>query len=254
MFNINNQPYINLTPFIDYDSLIALKPFFVKAIVESTEYCKPTRFRTEALYDSNKVGLVNAIEYFSAHPELFPSEEFLRELINKDQLANYLCFQEKVHYGAMAINLKYAIGWEGWLNRDDPTKTAKTPAYNNFKFLFNWIEQQNIFVEPGRTVIYINETNMEPVEHFDLPESVETSTQFIWINLDRRKNIYVRDKVTKEKVSSNDPVIIFDDRNFHGTETSEYATWSLRIDGYFTDEFLEKTGLVNHFGKSKISK
>ena len=55
------------------------------------------------------------------------------------------------------------------------------------------------------------------------------------------------DKDTKEKIYLDGSILTFDDRNYHGVDIPTHATWSIRIDGYFTDDFLERTGLTNHY-------
>ena len=85
------------------------------------------------------------------------------------------------------------------------------------------------------------------------PEYIEQSTQlpkdgnltnFIWISLDNRKKLFVQDSITKEKHYIDSPITMFDDRNHHGVENTGYAAWSLRVDGFFTDEFKSRIGCL----------
>lgn len=240
MFLLNNQPNIDLQPYVDFDSLKSLEHYFVRGIVKSWKHCKPTIYIRRHCMDPDAVPLQEIVSHYKSSPDLFPDTEFYKDLIDNDLLSSYLRFVEPVHYGSMSINLQYIKNTELWfINRGDPENCAKTDAYDNFPFLFEWLEQNNIFSKIGRCVIYVAEANLKSVVHYDLPKDNHLH-DFIWINLDQRKKLFLQDGQTKEKIYINSPITTFDDRNYHGVEQSEYASWSLRIDGFFNEEFKAK--------------
>lgn len=249
MHKIFDQPYFDLTDFVDIDALQDLRPHLVDAIVRSWAWAKPSRNTSAGLWDKTKLGMLTAMKEARQHPERFPSQEFLDGLIAHDLLASYLRFEAPVTYGSHTINLRYTLDAEAWKNRGDPSNVACTPAYDNFQFFFDWLDTQRIFDLIGRAAIYVNETGVATAEHRDYAFETDMRTQFIWINLDGRKNFYVRDEQTQERhyIPKSVRVAVFDDRNYHGTDIAEMATWSLRIDGMYCPEFLIRTGLDRHF-------
>jgi hypothetical protein len=60
----------------------------------------------------------------------------------------------------------------------------------------------------------------------------------------QRKKFFVKDANDKHYVTSK--VAFFDSANIHGTDPSEVSTFSIRVDGKFTKEFLTKTGLESY--------
>jgi hypothetical protein len=240
MFLLNNQLNIDLQSHVDFDSLKKLEPYFVQAIVKSWKHSKPTIFVRDHCIDSSTVPLYEVVNHYKNHPELFPNHEFYNELIANDWLSSYLRFVEPVQYGGMSINLQYIKNIETWFsNRGDPDNCKRTDAYDNFPFLFEWLQENNIFSKIGRCVVYVAEANMKGIVHYDIPKD-NNLHDFIWINLDKRKRLFVQDSVTKEKFYIDSPIAIFDDRNYHGVENSGYAAWSIRVDGFFSDDFKSK--------------
>jgi hypothetical protein len=247
MFTINNQLSIDLQQYVDIDSLYALHPYFTKAIVENWQYTSPMRSLKANVLNQTAWPLTDALRDIQNHPERFPNAEFYQELKDRDQLASYMRFMEPVNYSGLSLNLKYIKDPALWANREDPANIANAPACDKFSFFWQWLDQQNIFVTPARTTIYITEATMQGLEHRDVAGNSKPN-QFIWINLDRRKKLYVVDIETNQHHYITDsPISIFDDRNYHGVDTSPYASWSIRVDGYFTEEFKKKTKLVQHF-------
>jgi hypothetical protein len=126
------------------------------------------------------------------------------------------------------------------------SETIDTPVRKDFDFLFDWINKQEIFDEFGRVVVFLNpEGNCTPI-HRDYP-SRSQKDQFLWIRFNKQKDFFVYDTDTQEKHFTKGYISTFDNHQWHGGEPSEVMGFSLRIDGIFSSEFLEKTGLINHF-------
>jgi hypothetical protein len=81
--------------------------------------------------------------------------------------------------------------------------------------------------------------------HRDGIAQVPHKNEFIWINPTGIKKFYVYNEDTQERHDVNSPAIFFNDLDMHGGDTNECMTWSLRIDGVFTDEFKQKLGIDN---------
>jgi hypothetical protein len=115
------------------------------------------------------------------------------------------------------------------------------PAIQYFKSLINWVDSQNIFNSIGRIVIFLNDPFSKTLDHSDYVDGISRKDNFIWINPLGRKKFYVKDGDTKHYIESK--VGFFDSANVHGSDPADTSTFSIRFDGNFTDDFLQRTGL-----------
>ncbi len=96
-------------------------------------------------------------------------------------------------------------------------------------------------------IAFINHEGTGCKAHRDYPpETGSKRDQFLWINIDGRKQFYILDDAG-EKHLLQGSVNTFDNANVHGSFASPFASWSLRIDGIFSPAFLTLTGLADHF-------
>ena len=149
---------------------------------------------------------------------------------------------------ALAIRTLNSMGGNGgkFHLKHLTSETIDTPARKDFDFLFDWINRQAIFSEIGRVVTFLNpEGNYTPI-HRDYPVKSQKD-QFLWIRFNKQKDFFVYDADTEEKHFTEGYISTFDNHQWHGGEPGEVMGFSLRIDGVFSPEFLEKTGLTNHF-------
>jgi hypothetical protein len=65
-----------------------------------------------------------------------------------------------------------------------------------------------------------------------------------------RKAFFVEDKDSDTRHYIKSQVAWFDTANYHGSDTSPYSAFSIRVDGVFTDQFKKK---INYKLKSKKS-
>jgi hypothetical protein len=85
--------------------------------------------------------------------------------------------------------------------------------------------------------------------HRDYPDGVSRRDNFIWINIDGRKKFWLWDDETKERIDITSRAVIFDNADWHGADPATFTGWSLRVDGVFSNAFLEKTGLKKWYGR-----
>jgi hypothetical protein len=120
-----------------------------------------------------------------------------------------------------------------------------TNNIKHFPQLKIWLDSLigTVFKEYGRIIFFLHEHDCKLPLHRDGVASVPHSNEFIWFNPTEIKKFYVYDENTKERHEVNSPAIFFNDLDMHGGDTNECMTWSLRIDGVFTDEFKKRIGL-----------
>jgi hypothetical protein len=117
----------------------------------------------------------------------------------------------------------------------------------NFPRLKEWLDSLigTVFQEYGRIIFFLHEHDCKLLLHRDGVVNVPHKNEFLWINPTEIKKFYVYDENEKVRHDVNSPVVFFNDLDMHGGDSNECQTWSLRIDGVFTEEFRKQIG-VNH--------
>ena len=106
----------------------------------------------------------------------------------------------------------------------------------NFPSLKSWIDRINIFKNTGRILIFLTEPNKSTPPHIDedlskAPKEYQHRAEFIWITSPiNGKNLIVDGQSTSY-------ACWFNNYSVHSSIPQDIMTWSLRIDGKFTDEF-----------------
>lgn len=115
----------------------------------------------------------------------------------------------------------------------------------NFPNLKLWIEtlKGKVFSEMGRIIFFIHEHDCELPVHTDGTGYVPHKNEFIWFNPTGSKNFYIWNEETNEKNYVQSKAAFFNDLDLHGGDRNNRQTWTLRIDGVFTDEFRKNIGI-----------
>ena len=106
----------------------------------------------------------------------------------------------------------------------------------HFPLLQSWINDINVFKSTGRMLIFLNEPNKPTLPHIDedfskAPKEYQHRAEFIWITSPTNgKNLIVDDQTAAY-------ACWFNNYSVHSSISQDIMTWSLRIDGKFTDEF-----------------
>lgn len=128
------------------------------------------------------------------------------------------------------------------------SETEDTPVRTQYEFVMDWIARQNVFEEIGRVQFFINTDGHGTPIHRDYAD-YSRADQFIWIGLFDNKKFFVYDSDTKEKHYVQGRIATFDNHQWHGSEPGPGMGVSLRIDGKFNKEFLNRTNLSSFIAK-----
>lgn len=116
--------------------------------------------------------------------------------------------------------------------------------HENAKFFPGLIKfiQQLPFKEFGRIEILVSDANNEVPTHRDvmnLEDFDKSTTDFLWLSpRGNDKKFYVSDDNNNKHYTSH--ISWFNETDKHGSDSVPYSTYSIRVDGIFTDEFKEK--------------
>ena len=141
--------------------------------------------------------------------------------------------------GSRMIYLAYSERPDSYFDLDKTELWHPTEAANEFMLLMDFIRTLP-FQATGRMMIMYDDAPREVPAHRDHVET-DICHEFIWFRTNRKKPFYMFNYQTGEKKYVESHSAWFDSVNqFHGSDPSDGLSFSIRVDGKFTDEFREK--------------
>jgi hypothetical protein len=252
-YQINNQPFISLDTHIDIDGLKSIEKHIILGLVKSKNnigdgaaakanfYPSDVQNKSKSLLDISWPEVVSN----PAHPYYEQYKELNFDLMSCRMFNRYMF--DTIQMGQMLTLRTYPP--KQFHLKDSAEHCFDTPSLENFPELMHWIKNLAIFKEIGRIIFFLNSPYDKHAIHKD--HFFGNKEQFILINLNLdKKDFFIMDEDgTKLIVNSNS--VIFDPRNYHGTEGKTYYSWTLRIDGKFDIDWLKANNLFDHYYPQK---
>ncbi len=127
-------------------------------------------------------------------------------------------------------------GLEAYYDLDDTDVWQRTQDSDEFSELMDFIATLP-FAATGRMLIIYDDSGRAVPAHRD-HDDAEICHEFIWLRTNFDKPFYMLDPETGEKIYVEGHSAWFDSVNqFHGADGSGGLSFSIRIDGRFSDEF-----------------
>lgn len=138
--------------------------------------------------------------------------------------------------GSRMIYLAYSERPDSYFDLDKTELWHLSEAATEFASLMDFIATLP-FESTGRMLIMYDDIARPISAHRDHVES-EICHEFVWFRSNLDKPFYMLNEHTKEKKYVESYSAWFDSVNqFHGTDSAEGLSFSIRVDGHFTDEF-----------------
>jgi hypothetical protein len=234
---INNQLYVNLDNFLNLDKFNSLHEDITVNMAMSEEYIVPGSAPTRSILNKQTMQSYQDIKNTakSLYPDLSSRQLDWYSLLKGSEYHGYTLYLKNIK------RYPYDFSFKG---RD--SSCYYTTASKNFKFLFDWIDEQQCFDEYGRVLFFINYPGQTGMIHKDNVGIEHVKDQFIWITNNKfPKSIFLYNEDLNEKIYLNNQSVFFDNQNYHGTENKNTAaTWSLRIDGVFNYSWAKNAGIL----------
>ncbi len=253
MIGIDNKPFIDCSSFIDIEGIRSLEKEICFGIAKSEiqagiygpgirDLEKRKSFLTLTdKYKKNKAEISDLLELYTMNRNQRSLFFKLYEgLYNASSTVYLRDVKEKIN----PLASKSGPHKKDYSEKDSSEKTDWTKDADFFPNLKKWIEALP-FKEIGRTLFFIHEHDCELLVHKDGTNYKPHETEFLWINPCMIKKFYVWDEKTDERHYVETPVAFFNPYDWHGGDPVDRMTWSLRVDGKFTDEFKKLIG-VDH--------
>lgn len=123
-----------------------------------------------------------------------------------------------------------------YLDLDKPELWRRTEAAGEFSLLMDFIDTLPFKATGRMLIMYDYSANSVPAHRDHL--SPEICNNFIWFRTNLRKPFYLLNHESGEKLYVNSYSAWFDTVNqFHGSDGCEGLSFSIRVDGIFTDQF-----------------
>ena len=128
---------------------------------------------------------------------------------------------------------------DSYFDLDKPEHWQRTAIADDFSELMDFIETLP-FKATARMLIMYDDIARPISAHRD-HETTEICHEFIWFRTNLKKPFYMLNHETNEKLYVESYSAWFDTVNqFHGTDPQEGLSFSIRVDGLFTDEFKKR--------------
>lgn len=138
--------------------------------------------------------------------------------------------------GSRMIYLSYSELPDSYFDLDRTEIWHLSEAANEFALLMDFIRTLP-FKETGRMMIMYDDAPREIPAHRDHVET-DVCHEFVWFRTNLKKPFYMLNYQTGEKKYVESHTAWFDSVNqFHGSDPIEGLSFSIRVDGKFTDEF-----------------
>ena len=265
---INRLPYLDLSEYLDMTEFDKLQPEIIRGFAEAREFAKegtwmkPGFDQCKGSYVWNWKPIYKAMEEFHALPDADPIKKTGLELYKdfknyrqRNKFTRYL----KMAMGAYDPYIYYFLWEEGsWDDRTASRKLTEEAEY--FPNVVKWVENMitnNIFSHIGRVIFFHCEADGVPFEHRDLDAKngiiddqgyTPHRNEFIHVRPNTKKAFYLWDPEKQNKIYLNTQAAWWNDQDWHGGEQIKEQSYSLRIDGKFTEEFRKRIG-IDHLEK-----
>ena len=252
---IDGKPFLNLDSYVDIEGFKKLHFKICKGLLDA-DYKKegnmvqPGGF--DNAYEFGFKPLFQALEEYHNLPddnEIRVIGREIGEYENRDKFMLFLKLALGAYDPYQFVFLKTEEG--GWESRFDEKQW--TPDIKYFPELRVWLENlvtSNVFEHLGRIIFFKAEHDCIMPMHRDLiyPEEndyFDHRHEFLHLRTKLDKPFYIWDRDTDTKILTDSHATFFNDQDWHAGGRTNKQTFSLRVDGVFTQEFRERIG-INH--------
>ncbi len=248
-----------MEPFVDMATFEQLQPEIIRGFAEAREFAKegtwmkPGFTFNDMSYKLSWKPIYQAMDEFMALSKDDPiyqgGIDLFKDFNNYKQRNKFTRYL-KMAMGAYDPYIYYFLWEEGsWDDRTAARKLTEEAAY--FPNVVKWVEQLQgpVFEHIGRVIFFHCEADGIPFEHRDLDANNGVDVvkphrnEFIHIRPNTKKAMYLWDPESKNKTYLNTRAAWWNDVDWHGGEKIMEQSYSLRIDGKFTEEFRKKLGI-----------
>ena len=238
---IHSKPFIDLEKHVDLTEFDSLHLEICRGIATARELAYDgLQHVPEGTMHPHAQGYnVNPLFDVAAKWNSLPEDDPFK-IAGKDLTYNQLTDYLKNAYGAYDFYRVFPIledkGTPGEVAKHFPNLTKWVLSFKDAGIIKSFHSSNLLSVDAGGI----------PWEHFDPSDGTETPgflPEFLHIKTDCDRPFYMLNIETNERTFMNTRVAWWNERDWHGGLPIYRPTYTLRINGYFTDEFKRKVGI-----------
>lgn len=245
MKGINGKAYVDCSPYLDMTSLNSLNLEICSGIALSNP---KAGVYGPNIKDSQKYGNFLMLK---SKIKGQPHELTYRwNMMTHDQQNTFAKLYLKLYNPSSVVYLREpkpgVDGIHAYMNKADQDFFAWTSNAAHFPKLKKWLDALigPVFESYGRILFFIHEHDCQLLTHRDGVAYAPHKNEFIWLNpKSTKKNFFVYDEHSDTKHYVETSAAFFNDLDMHGGDAGEYMSWSLRVDGKFTESFRKQLGV-----------
>lgn len=246
MKGIDGRPYVDCQPYLDMKTLSDLELEICSGIALSSP---KAGVYGPGVKDADKFN--NFLKLKGTMQTDPKSAEYRWSQMTHDQQNIFAKLYLKLYNPSTVVYLRESKKGldpiRAYLKKGNEDLFEWTSHAQHFPGLVSWLEALKgpVFESFGRVLFFIHEHDCKLLIHRDGLSYTPHSNEFIWLNPGSTKKFFIYDEETDGRHYVDTPAAFFNDLDMHGGDPTGHASWSLRIDGYFSKEFRKKIG-VDH--------
>ena len=246
MLGVAGKAFLDLDQHIDIAGLKSLEDEIIEGIVRANKKIV-FFYGPGCVLEKEHEGKVKHLGDVYLEIEKRPEEyqKLKKKFPDPDRLREYLGLLNRSVSYSTVVSLREITsgGYEGTSFAKNCTTTKNAALFPGLMSFAKKLPLKEI----GRLDIFLSHSNIIGHLHSDGIPSVRTRLlhEFIWMrpNLDKKFYVYDKDTCVKNHVRSHSA--FFNSLDQHGSDPTPFTTFSVRVDGVFTDEFKRKINLTS---------
>ena len=225
MRGIDGRPFIALDRFLNLEPLLAMLPQIERGIARAglqPAMLGPGILRPELDGSAWDLCREKAVE--------------MQDLTHPERIL-YCKLRHGLQSALYTVYLRHLRPEQHYRAKAEADATEPTPNAKHFGKLLQFIASELPFTEIGRVLFFVQDHGMPLPIHRDSIEDTPHHNEFIWLDPKRCKPLFVYDEAGDIRHYVQSRAVFFNDRDYHGADSTPAMTYSLRIDGKFTPEF-----------------
>lgn len=250
-FKINGNWSVNLDEHFDLGALDSIHHNLIKSVVRAEKYWEPVIIGSKFALYNQTVPEVTVMQN-GALKESGMLDRLKEEGLADNEIYEYIKFAYPTIGLGKKLLLRTYKNYVGmFAAKHIAAMNHDTPAYDLFPELRKFIDDSGAFEEIGRVMLFITERRTCTEIHCDYADLQSRKDQFILITPKKIKKMFVLDE-NFEKQYFTGVINTFDNGTWHGSDIVDTSTFSIRVDGKFSKDFLERTGLAEHYSTRRL--
>jgi hypothetical protein len=233
--------WINLDSLVDVESLLGLNDYLCEAVARSSiDLCFGGRAKPEPGDNIEDRGrpIGKAMLLLQKLAEEHPARIATKDMTRR-QKQLYLALRYNARCEGELIPLIIRKKGANLKSHNGiMSDKQRSTNYVYFEKFFDWVEKQNIFTEYGRTNAFLSLPFQTLLFHKDSFDIKGEPPEFIWVRTSLDKDLSIMGNSGHTNVEGH--VVWFNGGCYHRAEVSDNYTFSIRVDGFFTEEFRQK--------------